>query len=131
MTTVRFQLSVSLDGFVAGPNQSTENPLGVGGTDLHQWVFELEAWRKQQGLEGGKVNASNSVVEEAQSNVGATVMGRNMFGGGPGPWSEHSPWRGWWGDDPPFHTLVFVLTHHSRAPLEMQGGTTFIFVTDG
>jgi len=131
MSTFRFQIAVSLDGYVAGPDQSEENPLGVGGMDLHRWVFDLEAWRRQQGLEGGEVNASNSVIEEAQSNVGAVVMGRNMFGGGPGPWSEDPPWNGWWGDDPPYHTPVFVLTHHPREPQEMQGGTTFIFVTDG
>jgi len=131
MSTFRFQLAFSLDGYVAGPDQSEENPLGVGGMDLHQWVLELEAWRKQQGQEGGEVNASTPVVEEAQSNVGATVMGRNMFGGGPGPWRKDPPWNGWWGDDPPFHTPVFVLTHHPRGPLEMEGGTTFIFVTDG
>jgi len=131
MSKLRFQLAVSLDGYVAGPDQSEENPLGVGGMDLHQWVFELEAWRKQQGLQGGEVNASTPVVEEAQSNVGATVMGRNMFGGGPGPWSEDPPWNGWWGDNPPFHTPVFVLTHHPREPLEMKGGTTFTFITDG
>jgi dihydrofolate reductase len=131
MSTFRFQIAVSLDGYVAGPDQSEENPLGVGGMDLHRWVFDLEAWRRQQGLEGGEVNASNSVIEEAQSNVGAVVMGRNMFGGGPGPWSEDRPWNGWWGDDPPYHTQVFVLTHHRREPQEMQGGTTFIFVTDG
>ena len=131
MGTFRFQLAVSLDGFVAGPDQSEENPLGLGGMDLHEWVFELEAWRKQQGEEGGVVNASTPVVEEAQSNVGATVMGRNMFGGGPGPWSQDPAWNGWWGDDPPFHTPVFVLTHHPREPLEMLGGTTFIFVTHG
>src|SRR6266545_4711834 len=131
MSKLRFQLAVSLDGYVAGPDQSEENPLGVGGMGLHQWVFELEAWRRQQGQEGGEVNASTPVVEEAQSNVGATVMGRNMFGGGPGPWSEDPPWNGWWGDNPPFHTPVFVLTHHPRGPLEMEGGTTFIFVTDG
>ena len=131
MSKLRFQLAVSLDGYVAGPAQSEENPLGVGGMDLHQWVFELEAWRKQQGLQGGEVNASTPVVEEAQSNVGATVMGRNMFGGGPGPWSEDPPWNGWWGDNPPFHTPVFVLTHHPREPLEMKGGTTFTFITDG
>jgi dihydrofolate reductase len=131
MSKLRFHLSVSLDGFVAGPGQSEENPLGVGGTDLHEWVVKLEAWRKQQGQEGGEVNASTPVVEELQSNVGATVMGRNMFGGGPGPWSEDNPWNGWWGDNPPYHTPVFVLTHHPREPLEMEGGTTFIFVTDG
>jgi dihydrofolate reductase len=131
MSTVRFQIAVSLDGYAAGPDQSEDNPLGVGGMDLHRWVFELEAWRKQQGLEGGEVNASSLVVEEAQSNVGATVMGRNMFGGGPGPWNEDQLWNGWWGDDPPYHTPVFVLTHHPRASLEMEGGTTFTFVTDG
>jgi dihydrofolate reductase len=131
MSKLRFQLAVSLDGYVAGPDQSVDNPLGVGGMDLHRWVFELEAWRKQQGQEGGEVNASTPVVEEAQSNVGATVMGRNMFGGGPGPWGEDPPWNGWWGDNPPFHTAVFVLTHHPRERVEMEGGTTFTFVTDG
>ncbi len=131
MSTCRFQLSVSLDGFVAGPDQSEENPLGVGGMDLHQWVLKLEAWRRQNGQEGGEVNASTPVIEEAQSNVGATVMGRNMFGGGPGPWTEDPPWNGWWGNEPPFHTPVFVLTHHPRSPLQLEGGTTFIFVTDG
>jgi dihydrofolate reductase len=131
MGILRFQISISLDGYVAGPDQSEENPLGVGGELLHEWVVELEAWRKQHGLEGGRVNASTPVVDEAQSNLGATVMGRNMFGGGPGPWSEDPPWNGWWGDDPPFHTPVFVLTHHPRERLEMEGGTTFVFVTDG
>ncbi len=131
MSQVRFQIAVSLDGFVAGPEQSVENPLGVGGEELHGWVVTLEAWRKPHGLEGGEVNASTSVLEEIQSNVGATIMGRNMFGGGPGPWSEDQPWKGWWGDNPPFHTPVFVLTHHPREPLKMQGGTTFFFVTDG
>jgi dihydrofolate reductase len=131
MSTFRFQIAVSLDGYVAGPDQSEENPLGVGGEDLHQWVVELEAWRKPHGQEGGEVNASTPVVEEIQSNVGATVMGRNMFGGGPGPWSTDDPWNGWWGNNPPFHTPVFVLTHHPREPLEMEAGTTFFFVTDG
>jgi len=131
MSKLRFQLAVSLDGYVAGPDQSEENPLGVGGMDLHEWVVVLEAWRKPHGQEGGEVNASTPVVEELQSNVGATVMGRNMFGGGPGPWSEDPPWNGWWGDNPPFHTPVFVLTHHPRKVLEMEGGTTFTFVTDG
>jgi dihydrofolate reductase len=116
---------------VAGPDQSEENPLGVGGMDLHQWVLKLEAWRRQNGQEGGEVNASTRVIEEAQANVGATVMGRNMFGGGPGPWTEDPAWNGWWGDDPPYHTPVFVLTHHPRGPLQLEGGTTFIFVTDG
>jgi dihydrofolate reductase len=131
MSKFRFQLAISLDGFVAGANQNTENPLGVGGTALHEWFFGLKAWREMHGEEGGEVNASNAVMEEAQSNVGATVMGRNMFGGGPGPWSEDDPWNGWWGDNPPYHGPVFVLTHHEREPLEMEGGTTFTFVTDG
>jgi dihydrofolate reductase len=131
MSKVRFQLAISLDGYVAGPQQSLDNPLGVGGTALHEWAFILEAWRKPHGLEGGEVNASSPIMEESQSNIGAYVMGRNMFGGGPGPWSEGDPWMGWWGDDPPFHTPVLVLTHHPRDPLEMEGGTTFTFVTDG
>jgi dihydrofolate reductase len=131
LSKFRFQLAVSLDGFGAGPEQSKENPLGLGGMDLHEWAVKLEVWRKQHGLEGGEVNASTPVVEEIQSNIGAGVMGRNMFGGGPGPWSEDEPWNGWWGDNPPFHVPIFVLTHHVREPLEMEGGTTFIFVTDG
>ncbi len=131
MGKFRFGLAVSLDGFVAGPDQSEENPLGIGGIGLHEWVFELEAWRRQHGQEGGEVNASTPVVEEAQSNVGAGVMGRNMFGGGPGPWTEDDPWNGWWGDNPPFHTPVFVITHHPREPVEMEERTTFHFVTAG
>jgi dihydrofolate reductase len=130
MSKLRCQISVSLDGFAAGPNQSEQDPLGEGGEALHEWVFKLEAWRRPHGKEGGEVNASSEVVEEATANVGASVMGRNMFGGGPGPWGEE-PWNGWWGDDPPFHTPVFVLTHHEREPLAMQGGTTFTFVSDG
>lgn len=129
MSRVRMQISVSLDGFVAGPDQSLDNPLGINGERLHEWVFPLAVWRRMHGREGGAVNASNAVVEEAFANVGATIMGRNMFGGGPGPWK--GDWKGWWGDDPPFHTPVFVLTHHARDPLVMNGGTTFYFVTDG
>ncbi len=131
MGMFRFQIAISLDGYVAGPLQSVTNPLGVRGLELHQWVFDLGVWRARTGQEGGEVNASTAVVEETQANVGAVVMGRNMFGGGPGPWSEDPPWKGWWGDDPPYHTPVFVLTHHPREPLEMDGGTTFFFVTDG
>jgi len=131
MSAVRFHIAMSLDGFVAGPHQSEDNPIGVGGLDLHRWIFALESWRRSQGEEGGEVNASTPVIDEVQSNVGATVMGRNMFGGGPGRWRTDPSWNGWWGDDPPFHTRVFVLTHHPRAPLEMQGDTTFVFVTDG
>jgi len=131
MGTFRFQIAVSLDGYVAGPDQSVENPLGVGGMDLHRWLFDLEVWRASEGEEGGQVNASTAVMEEVQANIGAVVMGRNMFGGGPGPWPEDPPWKGWWGDDPPYHVPVFVLTHHAREALEMDGNTTFFFVTDG
>jgi dihydrofolate reductase len=127
---LRFQISISLDGFVAGPNQSEEHPLGEGGESLHDWVIELAAWRRPHGREGGEVNASTPVFEEMTDGAGATIMGRNMFGGGPGPWGEE-PWNGWWGDEPPFHTPVFVLTHHEREPLELKGGTTFHFVDDG
>jgi dihydrofolate reductase len=127
---VRFNISMSLDGFVAGPNQSLENPLGEGGMALHEWIFGLAAWRRGHGLEGGEVNASSPVVERGLENIGATLMGRNMFGGGPGPWGDE-PWDGWWGDDPPFHVPVFILTHHARKPVVKQGGTTFAFVTDG
>ncbi|MGB2709918.1 MAG: dihydrofolate reductase family protein [Conexibacter sp.] len=130
MGKLTFQISISLDGFVAGPNPSVEQPLGEGGMELHEWVVKLAAWRRVHGYEGGEVNVSSEVVESVSENVGATVMGRNMFGGGPGPWGE-DPWSGWWGEDPPFHTPVFVLTHHAREPLELQGGTTFTFVTDG
>ena len=131
MSKLRLQISLSLDGFVAGPDQSVENPLGLGGMGLHEWVFPLAAWRAMHGLEGGEATASTPVVAEIQANVGAAVMGRNMFGGHPGPWDPQQPWNGWWGDDPPFHCPVFVLTHHARAPLVAQGGTTFHFVTDG
>jgi dihydrofolate reductase len=129
MARLRFQISMSLDGFIAGPNQSEANPLGEGGMALHQWVFGLEAWRRRHGLEGGEVNASTEVVEEALDGIGATVMGRNMFGGR-GPWGEN-PWEGWWGDDPPFHAPVFIVTHHARETVAKRGGTSFIFVTDG
>src|SRR4051794_13317819 len=130
MSRLRFQISVSLDGFVAGPNPSEEHPLGEGGEQLHEWVIKLAAWRKPHGREGGEVNASSAVVEGTLDNVGATIMGRNMFGGGPGPWGD-DPWDGWWGDDPPFHHPVFVLTHHGRPRLDKDGGNSFTFVTDG
>lgn len=130
MAKLRFQISISLDGFIAGPNPTVDDPLGEGGEQLHEWVIKLAAWRQPHGREGGEVNASTPVMEEALENVGASVMGRNMFGGGPGPWGD-DPWGGWWGDEPPFHTPVFVLTHHEREPLEKEGGTTFTFVTDG
>jgi dihydrofolate reductase len=122
---------MSLDGFIAGPNQSVDNPLGIGGEGLHDWVIRLAAWRAPHGLPGGEVNESSKVVEESQASIGATIMGRNMFGGHPGPWDSDDPWNGWWGDDPPFHHPVFVLTHHARDLLELEGGTTFTFVTEG
>jgi dihydrofolate reductase len=131
VSRLRFKISMSLDGFVAGPNQSVENPLGIGGMRLHEWVFPLAAWRAMQGLKGGEVNESTRIIEESLANIGATVMGRNMFGGHPGPWDARNPWNGWWGVNPPFHHPVFVLTRHKRAPLELEGGTTFTFVTNG
>ena len=122
---------MSLDGFVAGPNQSLQEPLGVGGERLHEWVIALETWRRAHGMAGGDVNESTAVMEREVANIGATIMGRNMFGGGRGPWSTTEPWTGWWGKNPPFHHPVFVLTHHARESLVMEGGTTFTFVTDG
>ena len=131
MSKLRFRISMSLDGFVAGANQSLQEPLGTGGEQLHEWVFPLEAWRRPHGMEGGEVNESTPVMEKELANIGATIMGRKMFGGGPGPWSKTDPWNGWWGRNPPFHHSVFVLTHHAREPLMMEGGTSFTFVTDG
>lgn len=131
MAKLRFNISISLDGFTAGPNQSVEHPLGIGGERLHEWVIALAAWREQHGMEGGEENESNQVVEELQSNVGATIIGRNMFGGHPGPWNQSDPWQGWWGENPPFHHPVFVITNYPRDALELDGGTTFYFVTDG
>ena len=129
MDLVTCQISISLDGFVAGPNQSLDNPIGEGGMRLHEWVFPTASWRRQQGMEGGVDGPDSEVAHEVFQDVGAYIMGRKMFGGGPGDWDQE--WRGWWGDDPPFHTPVFVLTHHPREPLTMKGGTTFNFVTDG
>ena len=131
MTQLRFNMAISLDGYVAGPDQSEEDPIGVGGMRLHEWLFPLAAFKQMHGGgEGGDVNASTQVVEGWFENVGATIMGRNMFGPVRGPWGD-DPWEGWWGEDPPFHNPVFVLTHCPREPLEMKGGTTFHFVTDG
>src|SRR5688572_12464119 len=128
---LRFRISMSLDGFVAGPEQSVKNPLGIGGMRVHEWVFPLAAWRGRMGMKGGEVNESSRVIDESWVNIGATIMGRNMFGGHPGPWAAKDPWSGWWGTNPPYHHPVFVLTHHARAPLALEGGTTFHFVTDG
>jgi dihydrofolate reductase len=127
----RFEISISADGFAAGPDQSEEDPLGVGGEELHSWLIALEVWRQAHGEEGGEVNASTPVAKELEGRYGAVVMGRNMFGPVQGgDWGDGS-WKGWWGDNPPYHTPVFVLTHHPREPVEMEGGTTFNFVTDG
>jgi dihydrofolate reductase len=129
MSRVTCQISISLDGFVAGPNQSIDNPIGEGGMRLHQWAFQTDSWREQHGLTGGERSADDEVAAEGFEGIGAYIMGRKMFGGGDGPWDES--WTGWWGEDPPYHVPVFVLTHHAREPLAMQGGTTFTFVTDG
>jgi dihydrofolate reductase len=130
MSKLRLSITMSLDGYVAGPNQSEEHPLGEGAMALHEWFFPLAAFREMHGEHGGETNASSAVVEERRANIGATIMGRNMFGPVRGPWPDES-WRGWWGEDPPYRHPVFVLTHHAREPLEMQGGTTFHFVTEG
>jgi dihydrofolate reductase len=126
---VKCQISISADGYLAGPNQGEEHPLGEGGMALHEWVVKLAAWREPHGREGGEVNASSEIFEEAAGNTGAVVMGRNMFGPVRGPWAEPL-WSGWWGDEPPFHVPVFVLTHYEREPLTL-GETTFHFVTEG
>jgi dihydrofolate reductase len=131
MSKLRSHISISADGFVAGPNQSEENPLGEGGERLHGWAFSLAAWRESHDKQGGEVNESTRIMEETLENVGAGVMGRNMFGPvGGGDWGDEQ-WKGWWGDDPPYHNDVFILTHHPRKPVEMEGRTTFYFVTDG
>jgi dihydrofolate reductase len=131
LSRLRFNISISLDGFIAGPSQSPQNPLGIGGERLHDWVVPLAVWRSAHALDGGEVNDSSRVVQESIDGIGATIMGRNMFGGHPGPWSTAKPWNGWWGANPPFHHPVFVLTHHPRPPLKLEGGTTFTFITDG
>jgi dihydrofolate reductase len=131
MSKFKFAISMSLDGFIAGPNQSLKDPLGIGGEKLHEWAFPLKAFQELHGGEGGEVNESNSIIEERFTNLGATIMGRNMFGGYPGPWNSKEPWNGWWGNDPPFHHPVFVVTHFEREPLKLEGGTTFYFVTTG
>ena len=122
--------SMSLDGYGAGPQQDLEHPLGVGGTQLHEWIFATRSGRQMIGQEGGSDGVDDAFFSERASGIGATIMGRNMFGPIRGPWGE-SQWAGWWGEDPPFHHPVFVLTHYRRSPIEMQGGTTFHFVADG
>lgn len=131
MGIVKCNQSISLDGYSAGPNQSFENPIGEGGMGLHEWMFATAAWRKMQSLTPVPETPDSAVVEQIASNhdVGAYVMGRNMFSAGRGEWDQN--WRGWWGEDPPYHAPVFVLSHFRRSPMQMQGGTTFYFVTDG
>lgn len=129
MTIVRFQITMSLDGYVAGPRQSRTSPLGEGGEALHEWALATKTFRAQFGMEGGDTGSDDDVAAETRRNLGATIMGRHMFGVWDDAWDEQ--WRGWWGEDPPFHTPVFVLTHHPREPLVMEGGTTFHFVTTG
>jgi len=132
MTKVRVAgFSISLDGFGAGPDQSLEDPLGRGGEDLHQWVFPTRTFRTIHGEEGvGTTGLDDNFVRRSFDNVGAWILGRNMFGPVRGPWPDES-WKGWWGDNPPYHAPVFVLTHHARPPVEMEGGTIFHFVTGG
>ncbi|HCI13107.1 MAG: deaminase [Gallionellales bacterium GWA2_60_142] len=122
--------SISIDGFGAGPNQSLENPLGAGGLALHQWAFPTRTFQQMFGNAGGTTGIDNDFAARGFSNIGAWIMGRNMFGPIRGPWPD-AKWRGWWGDNPPYHTQVFVLTHHPRESVTMEGGTTFHFVTDG
>ena len=122
--------SVSLDGFGAGPRQDIDNPMGVGGMQLHAWVLKTRMFHKMTKQEGGATGVDNDFADAAMANLGAWILGRNMFGPVRGPWPDDS-WKGWWGEEPPYHTPVFVLTHHARAPIEMKGGTTFHFVTDG
>ena len=128
---VFIDISMSLDGYVAGPNQTLEEPLGRGGEQLHDWVVRLEAWRKPHGHEGGETGPDGELFSAQVARIGAVIMGRRMFSGGSGPWETDPNADAWWGDNPPFHVPVFVLTHHEREPVEKEGGTTFTFVTDG
>jgi dihydrofolate reductase len=121
---------MSLDGYGAGPNQDLDNPLGVGGRALHQWVFATRTFKRMFGAEGGSTGVDDDYAARGFENIGAWILGRNMFGPIRGPWPDDS-WKGWWGDEPPYHTPVFVLTHHPRASIAMKGGTTFHFVADG
>jgi dihydrofolate reductase len=131
MAKLTLDISMSLDGFIAGPNRTVEQPLGDGGLQLHEWIFGLASWRERHGLSGGTRNADDNVVSETLDTAGAVLMGRRMFSGGEGPWEDDPVADGWWGDDPPFGVPVFVLTHHGRETVTKEGGTSFIFVTDG
>jgi len=131
MSKLRLRISMSFDGYTSGPDQSPTAPLGIGAERLHAWLFAVRGWRNRHGMSGGEDNESSAIVDAEMANIGATIMGRNMFGGHPGGWDAKEPWRGWWGKNPPFHHPVFVLTHHERAPLVTDGDTTFYFVTTG
>jgi dihydrofolate reductase len=131
MTPITLDITMSLDGFVAGPEPSMEDPLGKRGEQLHEWVFGLASWRQAHGMDGGETGPDADLVSEHVASYGAVVMGRRMYSGGAGPWEGDPNAGGWWGEDPPFHVPVFVVTHHARESREMQGGTTFHFVTDG
>ena len=131
MSKVRVNgFSISLDGFAAGPDQSLKHPLGVRGPELFEWFMATRSWKEMQKLEGGSTGEDDAWAHKAMENVGAWIMGRNMFGPIRGEWGDRD-WKGWWGDDPPYHALTYVLTHHAHDPIEMEGGTTFHFVTDG
>lgn len=122
--------SISIDGYGAGPRQDLQHPLGVRGTELFDWFFPTRTWQRMQGNEDGETGADDTLAARGFDGIGASILGRNMFGPVRGPWPDDS-WKGWWGDEPPYHTPVFVLTHHPRVPLQMKGGTVFHFVTDG
>src|SRR5580765_963129 len=131
MARLTFDISVSLDGFVAGPDATLQEPLGKGGDGLHEWVFGLKSWRERHGLEGGETGPVADLVSEGLAATGSVVMGRKMFSGGSGPWEDDPNADAWWGDEPPFRVPVFILTHHARDRVAKQGGTSFTFVTDG
>ena len=131
MSKVTFEITMSLDGFVAGPNQTLEQPLGEGGEQIHEWMVGLASFRERHGMDGGENNPDSEILEESVARTGAVLMGRRMFSGGEGPWEADPNADGWWGDDPPFHVPVFVLTHHARGTVTKEGGTSFSFVTDG
>ena len=131
MSRLRVQsFAVSIDGFSAGPGQDLQNPLGMRGPELMEWFFHTRMWRKTHGHDDGESGVDNEIAEKGFAGIGAWILGRNMFGPIRGPWPDES-WKGWWGDDPPYHTPVFVLTHHARSPVRMAGGTEFLFVTEG
>ena len=131
MSKLKLDISMSLDGYVAGPDPSLDEPLGEGGEQLHEWALAAASWRESHGLEGGETNVDDELLRDHLASIGATIMGRKMFSGGEGSWENDPKADGWWGDDPPFHHPVFILTHQEREPVEVQGGTTFTFVSDG